>query len=86
MRVGPITACAGGLQLERSPSDRSGPPDAPRQFVVCSLAGEEHALAVEHVQEIIRYAPPRPLPSAPSGIGGVRRVGPIEVRTRGLVG
>jgi purine-binding chemotaxis protein CheW len=47
------------------------PVPAARQFVVCALAGEEYALAVECVQEIIRYTPPRTVPSAPLGVRGV---------------
>jgi purine-binding chemotaxis protein CheW len=41
-----------------------------RQFVVCALAGEEYALPVECVQEIIRYTHPRTVPSAPTGVRG----------------
>ncbi|MCU0308865.1 MAG: chemotaxis protein CheW [Thermoleophilia bacterium] len=47
------------------------------QLVVFALADGEYGLPIEHVQEIIRYAPPRPLPEAPPGIEGV-----IDLRGR----
>jgi purine-binding chemotaxis protein CheW len=47
------------------------PVPASRQVVVCALAGEEYALPVEGVQEIIRYTQPRTVPSAPLGVRGV---------------
>jgi purine-binding chemotaxis protein CheW len=47
------------------------PQPVSRQFVVCALAGEEYALGVECVQEIIRYTQPRTVPSAPLGVRGV---------------
>jgi purine-binding chemotaxis protein CheW len=41
------------------------------QLVVFSLAGEEYALPISHVQEIIRYSQPRPLASPEAWIRGV---------------
>jgi purine-binding chemotaxis protein CheW len=41
------------------------------QLVVFGLAGEQYALPINRVQEIIRYTEPRSVPSAQSGVRGV---------------
>lgn len=41
------------------------------QLVVFSLAGEEYALPISHVHEIIRYAEPRSVASADPSVRGV---------------
>jgi purine-binding chemotaxis protein CheW len=42
-----------------------------RQLVVFSLGREEYGVSITRVQEIIRYARPRPLPDTPDHIEGV---------------
>lgn len=42
-----------------------------RQIVVFSLAGEEYALPIESVSEIIRHAAPRTVASEDAGVKGV---------------
>ena len=42
-----------------------------RQLVVFSLGREEYGVSIHRVQEIIRYARPRPLPDTPGHIEGV---------------
>ena len=42
-----------------------------RQLVVFTLAGEQYALPIGHVQEIIRYTPPRPVASSDHWVRGV---------------
>lgn len=44
---------------------------APRQLVVFTLAGEEYALPIEHVHEIIRYSEPRYVSSRLEWVRGV---------------
>ena len=41
------------------------------QLVVFALAGEQYALPINRVQEIIRYTEPRSVPSAQYGVRGV---------------
>jgi purine-binding chemotaxis protein CheW len=41
------------------------------QIVIFSLAGEEYALPISHVQEIIRYSQPRPVTTHEPWIRGV---------------
>jgi purine-binding chemotaxis protein CheW len=43
----------------------------PRQLVVFTLSGEQYALPIGHVQEIIRYSPPRPVASSDYWVRGV---------------
>jgi purine-binding chemotaxis protein CheW len=47
------------------------PESSLRQLVVFSLAGEEYALPISHVQEIIRYSEPRPVASQEAWVRGV---------------
>ena len=42
-----------------------------RQLVVFTLAGEQYALPIAHVQEIIRYAHPRQVASSDAWVRGV---------------
>lgn len=42
-----------------------------RQIVVFTAAGEEYAVPISHVQEIIRYTPPRRVASSDSALRGV---------------
>ena len=42
-----------------------------QQLVVFSLGSEEYGLPITTVQEIIRYARPRTIPSAPASVRGV---------------
>jgi purine-binding chemotaxis protein CheW len=42
-----------------------------RQFVVFTLGSEEYGVPITSVQEIIRYAAPRPIPGSPSHVEGV---------------
>jgi purine-binding chemotaxis protein CheW len=42
-----------------------------RQLVVFTLSGEQYALPIQHVQEIIRYAPPRQVASSDAWVRGV---------------
>ncbi len=42
-----------------------------RQLVVFTLAGEQYALPIAHVQEIIRYTQPRPVASSDCRVRGV---------------
>lgn len=43
----------------------------PRQLVVFLLGSEEYAVEIARVQEIIRYAPPRPVSGARPGVEGL---------------
>jgi len=43
----------------------------PRQLVVFTLSGEQYALPIGHVQEIIRYSQPRPVASSDYRVRGV---------------
>lgn len=59
---------------------------APR-LVVFALAGEQYGVPITVVQEIIRYADPRPVPGSPSHVEGVinlrgRIVPIIDLRSR----
>lgn len=42
-----------------------------RQIVVFTAAGEEYAVPISHVQEIIRYTPPRKVASGDTALRGV---------------
>ncbi len=42
-----------------------------RQLVVFTLCGEQYALPIQHVQEIIRYTQPRPVASSDCWVRGV---------------
>ncbi|MGO9957953.1 MAG: chemotaxis protein CheW [Solirubrobacteraceae bacterium] len=42
-----------------------------RQLVVFTLCGEQYALPIAHVQEIIRYTQPRPVASSDCWVRGV---------------
>jgi purine-binding chemotaxis protein CheW len=42
-----------------------------RQLVVFTLASEQYALPIEHVQEIIHYSQPRPVASSDDRVRGV---------------
>ena len=53
-----------------APVDKAGAATS-RQLVVFSLAGEEYALAIEAVSEIIRHTKPRSVPSDEHGVRGV---------------
>jgi purine-binding chemotaxis protein CheW len=44
---------------------------APRQYVTFSLMGEEYALKIQHVREIIAYEPITAIPSMPPVVRGV---------------
>ena len=46
-------------------------PEYPRQLVVFTLGGEHYALAIEDVQEIIRYAEPRSVAARVAWVRGV---------------
>src|SRR5579863_6242710 len=46
-------------------------PLAPRQYVTFSLMGEEYALPIQHVREIIAYEPITAIPSMPPVVRGV---------------
>ena len=46
-------------------------PLAPRQFVTCNLMGEEYALKIQHVREIISFEPITAIPSMPPVVRGV---------------
>jgi purine-binding chemotaxis protein CheW len=48
-------------------SDKSNP----RQLVVFTLAGEQYALPIRQVHEIIRYTQPRPVASSGDSVRGV---------------
>jgi purine-binding chemotaxis protein CheW len=41
------------------------------QIVVFVVAGEAYGIPITQVQEIIRYSPPRTIPSSPPSVGGV---------------
>lgn len=61
--------------------------DTTRQLVVFSLGREEYGVSITAVQEIIRYARPRPLPDTPHYIEGVinlrgRVIPVVELATR----
>ena len=45
--------------------------DQTRQLVVFTLGEEEYGVPITLVQEIIRYAQPRPIPGSPTGVEGV---------------
>lgn len=42
-----------------------------KQYVLFDLCGEEYGLPIAHVQSIIRFEQPTPVPHAPEGIEGV---------------
>lgn len=61
--------------------------DQTRQLVVFTLGEEEYGVPITLVQEIIRYAQPRPIPGSPSGVEGVinlrgRIIPVVDLRAR----
>jgi purine-binding chemotaxis protein CheW len=46
-------------------------PSEPRQYVTFTLMGEEYALKIHHVREIIAYEPVTAIPSMPPVVRGV---------------
>lgn len=58
-----------------------------RQLVVFTLGAEEYGVPITSVQEIIRYAPPRPIPGSPGHVEGVinlrgRIIPVVDLKTR----
>jgi len=68
-------------------STETAPEAQTRQLVVFALGGEEYGVPITLVQEIIRYAAPRPIPGSPSHVEGVinlrgRIIPVVDLRSR----